>query len=236
METHAVSHRGLVRGENQDRYFIREWEGQGLLMAVADGMGGEAGGGLAAQIAIDTVKGFTPPDLSAIEESLRKLCQSASQKIAEEVRKDSRLEGMGTTLTAACIQNGVTTWAHVGDSRLYLFRGGHLTQITEDDTLLNEYIKEGRIAPDEARGHPLQNILLACVGCSPLSITSGTFKISKEDLIVLSTDGLHHEVAEGKIVSILSGKGSIKKILESLIRAALEAGGRDNITLAGVRI
>ncbi len=236
MEAYAITNRGWIRRENQDRYFIREWEGQGLLVAVADGMGGEAGGGLAAQIAIDTVGGFTLPDPPAIEESLRKLFQSASQKIIEEVRKDFRLEGMGTTLTAAFIKNGMTTWAHVGDSRLYLFRGGNLTQITEDDTLLNEYIKEGKITPDEARGHPLQNILLACVGCSPFSITSGTFKISEEDLIVLSTDGLHHEVAEEKIVSALSGKGSVKKILEILIRAALEAGGRDNITLAAVRI
>ena len=236
MKIYAMTHQGLKRRENQDRYFIREFEDQTILMAVADGMGGEAGGGLAAQIAIETVKDFSPPDLPEIETSLKKLFQTASQRMNEEVRKDPGLTGMGTTLTAACVKNEVVTWAHVGDSRIYLFRAGHLSQITEDDTLVNKYVKEGILTEEEARVHPMQNILLQCIGCSPLKITTGKFKIFKEDFIFLSTDGLHHEVAEKKIFSILSGEASVKKILEKLIQAALEAGGRDNITLAGIKI
>ena len=236
MEMYALTHQGLKRGENQDRYFIREFEDQVLLMAVADGMGGEAGGGLAAQIAIEAVKEFTPPDLTVIEASLNNLFLTASRRIEEEVRKDPGLEGMGTTLTAACIKNGITSWAHVGDSRLYLWRTENLTQITEDQTFVNNLVKQGAITEEEARVHPMQNILLQCIGCQPIEISTGQFKNSRGDLIFLSTDGLHHEVAEGKIVSVLAGEAGVKKILAGLIRAALESGGRDNITLTGVKI
>ena len=151
METFAITHQGLIRRENQDRYLFREFEDQVLLMAVADGMGGEAGGGLAAQIAIEAVGEFTPPDLTDIEASLIELFLAASRRIEDEVRKDPRLKGMGTTLTAACIKNGITSWAHVGDSRLYLWRKEHLTQITEDHTFVNNLVKQGVITEGEAR-------------------------------------------------------------------------------------
>lgn len=236
METFAITHQGLIRRENQDRYLIREFEDQVLLMAVADGMGGEAGGGLAAQIAIEAVGEFTPPDLTVIEASLTELFLAASRRIEDQVRKVPRLKGMGTTLTAACIKNGITSWAHVGDSRLYLWRKEHLIQITEDHTFVNNLVKQGVITKEEVRVHPMQNILLQCIGCQPIEISTGQFKNSKGDLILLSTDGLHHEVAEGKIVSVLAREARVQKILADLITAALEAGGRDNITLAGVKI
>lgn len=235
METYALTHQGLKRGENQDRYFIREFYEQTLLLTVADGMGGGAGGGLAAQIAIEAVKEFNPA-LPAIEASLDKLFQTASQRIAEEVRKDPRLEGMGTTLTTAYIKNGITYWAHVGDSRFYLFRAGVLTQITEDHTYVNKLVKEGVITKEKAWAHPLENILLQCVGCKPIEISTGQIKILKGDVLFLSTDGLHHEVAEKKIISILAKEVGIRKIVESLILAALKAGGRDNITVVGLKV
>ena len=235
MESYTITHRGLKRKENQDRFFIREWNDQTILLAVADGMGGEAGGGLAAQISIETIKDFIPA-LATPDTSLKKAFLAAAQRIREEVRKDSRLDGMGTTLTGAYIINGMTFWTHVGDSRLYLFREGHLTQITEDHTFVNSLVKDGVITREEAERHPMQNILLHCVGCEPMEVSSGHFEVFKGDLILLSTDGLHHEVPEKKISSILAGETGIKEKFERLIEAALDAGGRDNITLAGVRI
>ena len=190
---------------------------------------------MAAQIAIDAIKDLTP-DLTTPEAFLKRSFQTAAQRVREEVRKDSRLDGMGTTLTGACIINGITFWTHVGDSRLYLFREGHLTQITEDHTFVNSLVKDGVITKEEAERHPMQNILLHCVGCEPMEMSSGRFRIFKGDLILLSTDGLHHEVPEKKISSILAGETGIKEKFERLLKAALDAGGRDNITLAGVRI
>ena len=204
-------------------------------MAVADGMGGEAGGGLAAQIAIEAFKDFNPGPRS-IKTLLFNLFQAASQRIGEEVQKDFKLEGMGTTLTAAYINNRITYWAHVGDSRLYLWRAGSLTQMTEDHTFVNSLVKDGVITQGEADVHPMQNILLHCIGCEPLEISSGRFKIFKGDLVLLSTDGLHHQVPEREIVSILRKDIGIRKKLEKLIRVALKAGGQDNITITGLMI
>ncbi|MBI4766672.1 MAG: serine/threonine-protein phosphatase [Deltaproteobacteria bacterium] len=233
MEPFAISHPGLKREENQDRLVVREFDKQTLLMAVADGMGGEAGGGLAAQIAIEAVQDFTP-DLLAMEASFKKIYQAADRRVQEEIEKNLELEGMGTTLTAAYIENGITYWAHVGDSRLYLWRAGRLTQMTEDHTFVNSLVKDGTITQGEADVHPMQNILLHCIGCDPLEISSGRFKIFRGDLVLLSTDGLHHGVPEREIVSILRKEIGIRKKFEELIRAALKAGGQDNITIVGL--
>jgi protein phosphatase len=142
---------------------------------------------------------------------------------------------MGTTLTAACITKGKVHWAHVGDSRLYLFRTGQLNQITEDHTYVNRLVKEGTITREEARIHPLQNILLHCLGCQPLKISSGRFEIYNDDLVLLCSDGLYHEMREEKMVSILTEKYSVNEKLDGLLQAALKAGGQDNITLVGVK-
>jgi PPM family protein phosphatase len=235
MESFAVTHQGLKRKENQDRYFIRELNNQTFLMGVADGMGGEAGGGLAAQIAIEVFKDFNP-GLRFKMISFFKSFQAASQRIGEKIQRDSELEGMGTTLTTAYIKNGITYWAHVGDSRLYLWREGCLTQMTEDHTFVNSLVKDGVMTRGEAEDHPMQNILLHCIGCEPLEISSGQFKIFKGDLVFLSTDGLHHEIPEGEIVSILRKETDIRKKFEGLVQATLEAGGHDNITITGLTL
>jgi PPM family protein phosphatase len=235
METYAISHQGLKRKENQDRYFIREFEDRTILLAVADGMGGEAGGGLAAQIAVEAFKDFNS-NLAAVEASFGTVFQFADQRIREEIRKDPQLEGMGTTLTSAYLKKGEIHWAHVGDSRLYLFRTGELTQVTEDHTFVTRLVKEGTITKEQARVHPLQNVLIHCLGCKPMMISSGQFKVQKNDLVLLCSDGLYHEVRDEEMVSILIKKISIKEKFESLLQSALETGGWDNITLVGVKI
>ena len=188
METYAMTHPGLIRKENQDRYFIREFEDQTVLLAVADGMGGEAGGGLAAQTAVEAFKDFDS-NLATIEASFAAVFQVADQRIREEIRKSPQLEGMGTTLTSAYLRKGEIHWAHVGDSRLYLFQTGGLTQVTEDHTFVSRLVKEGTITKAQARVHPLQNILIHCLGCKPLMMSSGQFKVQKDDLVLLCSCG-----------------------------------------------
>jgi protein phosphatase len=124
----------------------------------------------------------------------------------------------------------------VGDSRLYLFRSGGLTQVTEDHTFVNQLFKKGAITKEEARGHPLQNILLHCLGCKPMIMSSGQFKVQKDDLVLLCTDGLSHEVRDEAMASILIKKIGIKEKFEGLLQAALDGGGHDNITMVGLKI
>ena len=235
MEIYALTHQGLIRKENQDRYFIREFEDQTILMAVADGMGGEAGGGLAAQTAVEAFEDFNS-NLATVEASFAAVFQAADRQIREEIRKGPQLKGMGTTLTSAYLKKGEIHWAHVGDSRLYLFRLGELTQVTEDHTFVNRLVKEGTITKEDARDHPLQNILMNCLGCMPMMMSSGRFKIQKSDLVLLCTDGLSHEVRDEEMASILIKKIGLKEKFEGLLQAALDGGGHDNITLVGVMI
>ncbi len=235
METYSLTNQGLERKENQDRYFVREFEDRTILLDVADGMGGEAGGGLAAQKAIEAIKEFDM-NPAGVEDTFGAVFQEADRRISEITRQNPRLHGMGTTLTAAYLVKEEIHWAHVGDSRLYLFQDGRLTQVTEDDTFVHHLTKGGVITSAQARNHPMQNILLYCLGCPPLRISHGRFKIEKDDLVLLCTDGLYHEVNEKKMVSLLKKKGSLQKKLEGLLQAALDNGGHDNITLAGLKI
>jgi PPM family protein phosphatase len=233
METYAVTDRGLLRKENQDRFFLRELEDGTVLAAVADGMGGEAGGAQAAQIAVDVFRDYNP-DQPQVEAQLKILFQKASENIKHKVRNSPELTGMGTTLTAVCVKNGIAYWAHVGDSRLYLFRSGRLLQVTEDHTYVNLLVKIGEITPAEASNHPLENILIHCIGCQPLEMTSGSFEVMAGDQIIISSDGFHRGVKEDWMVSILSKKIDLKIKCKELLRAALEAGGRDNVTIVGL--
>jgi protein phosphatase len=153
------------------------------------------------------------------------------------VEKEPDLEGMGTTMTAACVKNGTVCWAHVGDSRLYVFRGDELLQITEDDTMAGFLFSEGQLTKEEARIHPGNKFVFQCIGGSgEFEADTGNFKVQVGDLLLFSTDGLHDEVPEEEIVSTLSSDKDLKEKLEALLSAALVAGGKDNIAVVVVEV
>ncbi|MBI4773092.1 MAG: serine/threonine-protein phosphatase [Deltaproteobacteria bacterium] len=234
MMIHGVSHRGFKRDSNEDRYLCRKLNDGSLLMAVADGMGGQAGGEVAAQIAIDVIAEFDPA-LEPVEEQLESLIREADYRIRRRAEENTALEGMGTTLTIALVKAGVAYWAHLGDSRLYLFRGRRLAAVTGDHTIPGFLLAEGKISREDARVHPMRSGLLDCVGCGSLDKDSGAFNISEGDLLVLTTDGLHDYVSEDTIRSILDSGKSLEDRFRELVNAALDAGGYDNITVAGAQ-
>lgn len=234
METYGVTHIGLVRERNEDRFLIREFENGSVLLAVADGMGGHAAGDRAAQITMESLADFAenPPNP---EDELTRLAQAANRKILEEARQESSLEGMGSTLTAAFVKNGSTHWIHAGDSRLYLGRDNLLVQVSEDHTLLGLMLQEGDISREDARAHPMKNMLLNCVGREPFRIEMGTLQLQRGDLLLFTTDGLHDRVEEERIASIVHSEADLQFRLNSLVDAALTAGGRDNITVVALQ-
>ncbi|MBI5583285.1 MAG: serine/threonine-protein phosphatase [Deltaproteobacteria bacterium] len=235
MEVFSLTHQGFKRADNQDRFFVRSYDSGIWLLAVADGMGGEAAGDQAAQCAIESLEDFNPVTEDPIAQLLT-LYKQASNNIYERVRENNHLSGMGTTLTAAFLKEEKVYWAHVGDSRIYLLTGGVLQRITWDHTLPDTLLKEGDITPEEARNHPAQNMLLQCVGCGRFKASTGIFRINKGDLLLLSSDGLHHEVPEKVIQDLLDSGGSLENRLQALVKAALDAGGRDNITVVGALV
>jgi protein phosphatase len=230
-EEHAwgATHTGHRRGSNEDRFLIRHLEdSSGILLAVADGMGGEAGGGIAAQIVVDTLQ-QSRMDASDPENALVRVVNRCGANIRDMAARDSSLEGMGTTATVVLADGESACWAHVGDSRLYLFRSGNLEQITTDHTFVQELIDEGTMTEPEAARHPLRNMLDQCVGCAELSPDSGSFGTRSGDRLLLCSDGLTRHVPDGAIAAVLQS-GSARQAVDALVQLALDAGGKDNVT------
>ena len=230
MKTFALTHIGKVRKNNEDRYLIREMPDGSVLLAVADGMGGQAGGEYAAKILIEKLAGIREiPEHE--ERRLALLIKDADRAIFEEAVKKPPLEGMGTTATAALVREGVVYWVQVGDSRLYLLHEHKLVQITKDQNMAALLVSEGEITKEEAYTHPSRNLLEQCVGCGDCEPVTANFEVDNGDLILLVTDGLYSEVSRGTLVSILWTRKDVGSKANSMIQAALEAGGRDNVTV-----
>jgi protein phosphatase len=143
---------------------------------------------------------------------------------------------MGTTITAVFLSVPTAYWVHVGDTRIYLFHKGVLTQITDDHTVPGMLVKKGNITKEQAWGHPHSNILVKCAGCHPCEPDTGVFAIEPDDLIMISSDGLHDLIPDHQIAAVLSAQTSLREKLDELLSMCLQAGGRDNITalLAGI--
>lgn len=235
MKTASISRKGPVRDLNQDRYLIKEYANGSILLAVADGAGGEPAGEQAAEIVMESLNEFQP-NAQAMETHFNDLMKAADQRILAIVEKDPDLKGMGSTMTAGFVRTGVVYWAHVGDSRLYLFHEKKLSQITEDDTMAGFLLSEGELTKEEARVHPGRNFLFECIGCGRFEAKTGNFKVQEGDLILLTTDGLHDKLPEDKIVSILRAEATLDEKLEELVSSAIEISGRDNVTVVGMEV
>ncbi|MDD3815881.1 MAG: protein phosphatase 2C domain-containing protein [Desulfocapsaceae bacterium] len=224
-----------MRKFNEDRLHVEQFDNGTVLVAVADWMGGEKGGAMAAELAVQSLNSFDP-ELKEIEKLLTRLIRSAHQSVIAMAEQKAELKRMGTTLTAAFLNGTKITWAHTGDSRAYLLREGHLIQITDDHSVTGFLLREGEISVEEAKDHPLRNVLLRCLGCEPLQVDNGEFEAAVGDIFLLTTDGLHDYVSEDEMVSILTSGSPLEAKLDSLTRSALAVGGRDNITIVAVEI
>lgn len=229
MQIECITNRGLHRKDNEDRYLVNALGDGRVLLVIADGMGGHAAGEVAAQLAVDSFESFRPSDREVGTE-LSKRMKEAHDTILDHSLHNTRLKGMGTTLTALFITGGSAFWSHVGDTRIYHFREGLLTQITNDHTIPGILLKHGEITREQARFHPYGNVLTRCAGCDRHEPDSGTFDLAQDDLVLLSSDGLHDLIDDSRIAAILRAEISIRQKLDRMISECLEAGGRDNIT------
>ncbi len=231
----TVSHAGKTRKTNEDAFFTQQQDDGSILLAVADGMGGMPGGKQASAMALKAFDGlsgakrFTP-------ELLSRAVTIGHESIVNYSRMNPDLDGMGTTLTAALLQNGAIFWAHVGDSRLYRLHGNKLEQLTRDHRFLTSMIEDGDITMEEARCHPLKSILEQCLGCQSINPEFGNQNLALGDLLLLCTDGLHDEISFELIEQIMNMGINAAEKAEKLLHAALEAGGRDNITVIVAKV
>ncbi|MER3396087.1 MAG: Stp1/IreP family PP2C-type Ser/Thr phosphatase [Acidimicrobiia bacterium] len=225
----ALTDTGLVRTSNEDAFLVAE-----PLFAVADGMGGHQAGEVASGTTIATLKELADGIASDEDPSaaLVESAKAANRAVYEKAAGDPSLLRMGTTLTAAVARDGQLSIAHVGDSRAYLFREGRLEQLTQDHTLVAEYVRHGRMSEEEAKVHPNRSIITRALGVEPdIVIDTVTLGIKEGDRVLLCSDGLYSMVSDEAIAEILEKVPDTAAATRELVDAANAAGGEDNTTV-----
>jgi PPM family protein phosphatase len=222
---------GLQRRDNEDNAYAAA-----PLFVVADGMGGAQAGEVASQLAIDAFQRELSVDASP-EQRLAERVREANRQIYERSRAESGREGMGTTLTAAYLDDAELAIAHVGDSRAYLFRGGELTRLTQDHSLVDELVRRGKLTEEQAAEHPQRSIITRALGPEPeVEVDTFTYPVRDGDLLLLCSDGLTSMISEEAIARVLASVESLPEAARVLIAEANKAGGRDNITVVLFRV
>jgi PPM family protein phosphatase len=223
---------GRQRSENEDSFYVRP-----PIFVVADGMGGAQAGEVASKAAADAFDRDLPD--APPERILRETIEAANREIHDLARSDPARAGMGTTITAAIVdaEGEEVGIGHVGDSRAYRLREGRLEQLTRDHSLVEEMRRKGQITDAQAVDHPQRSIITRALGPEPrVEVDLQTVPASPGDVFLLCSDGLTTMVDEERIGAVLAEASSMKQAVRSLVDAANEAGGRDNITALAFRL
>ncbi len=226
----GVTHIGLVRKYNEDRYLIKKLQDQSVLIAVADGLGGEVAGDYAAEIIRGKLADLNHITINNEQSELDQLAREIDRSIRTKGHESHAHDAMGSTLVCVLLRDLIAYWVHVGDSRLYILRSGTLTQVTEDQTLARFLLEEGEITPEQLPNHYSRHVMDQCEGCGYVEPETGRLKLAAGDLLVLSTDGLHREIPVSTFQSTLNADTDLETKARALVKAALDAGGKDNIT------
>jgi PPM family protein phosphatase len=222
---------GRQRRGNEDSSLARP-----PLFVVADGMGGAQAGEVASQIAVDVFENRFP-EAGSPEERLAGGVQEANRQIYQRSRAEHERAGMGTTLTAAYLDDAHVAIAHVGDSRAYLFRDGNLTRLTQDHSLVDELLRRGKLTEEQAAEHPQRSIITRALGPEPeVEVDRFTYSVRAGDIVLLCSDGLTSMISEQRIADVLRSNESLERAADQLIDEANAAGGRDNITVVLFRL
>ncbi|MFD5214540.1 PP2C family protein-serine/threonine phosphatase [Microbacterium sp. NPDC058345] len=233
LEWAGVTDRGRRRDNNQDAFLARF-----PLYVVADGMGGHAGGEIASQSTISRLDAVVDAGTVSAAE-----VEVALQRAVDDIHEhpETTDEGTGTTLTGVFLDRGDDGWRwvalNIGDSRVYLKRGDQLSQVTTDHSVVQELIASGKISPEEADGHPYSNVITRAVGANELLPPDYvSIDLQDEDRLVICSDGLTKELTDYGILHFLRENPDPATAVDAMVEAALENGGRDNVTLIVVRV
>lgn len=223
---------GKRKDTNEDAVETESF-GSTHLLVVADGMGGHAAGDVASELATTTISETVSTAIddgrTDYEAMLNEALVSANDAILEEAEETNAQRSMGTTAVTAIVEADTAIIANVGDSRAYRVND-ELTQITTDQSFVQELIDEGEITPEEAKTHPQRHVLSQALGTEE-TVDPDTFSATVEDRVLLCSDGLTEEVAEKTIAEILHEASDIEAVADKLIQRANENGGSDNISV-----
>jgi protein phosphatase len=241
----SVSDVGRKRKGNEDSLFLNPDQ---RLFVVADGMGGHAAGEVASKVAVDSINEFVcltggdeeitwpfglDENISYDGNRLKTAIRHANRKVLEATKEKSEYEGMATTVAAVLVDGDMANIGHVGDSRIYLFSEGALSLLTSDHSWVNEQIQSGVISPDQARSHPLRNVVTRALGGkTDLAVDMQVRKMKPGEILLLCSDGLTTMVPDEEIEQVLKeNEVDLKGAADALVDAANDHGGEDNITV-----
>ncbi len=239
----GLSDVGLTRSHNED-YFEIDPEHQ--VYVVADGMGGHSHGEVASRIAVKAIRDFVDQTadhdttwpfaydsrLKRHSNRLKAAIRIAHDKVLRAIRKDGSLVGMGTTVVGVLVDDSTAAVAHVGDSRVYRMRDGHLDLLTQDHTWVNEQVVAGYLSEEQARAHPLKNVVTRALGGeADVLVDVREFPIEAGDMFLLCSDGLTTMLPDEEIEKHVKSGSPPDQICRSLVRDANARGGLDNITV-----
>ncbi len=235
LEHHGTTDPGKVRKNNEDSILVGTGRDE-TLFVVADGIGGFEAGEVASSIAIEVLKEVVP------SESMEDAIGEANRRILDAARGDEKLSNMGTTVVAMRFgvreEEPVAEISHVGDSRAYLLRDGTLRPLTEDHSLVAELVRSGDLTRAQASEHPQKNLITRALGAEDeVEVDTIVLPVEPGDRLLLCSDGLTDMVPEPKMLDLLaSSPEGPEKASHTLVRAALDAGGADNVTVVIVDV
>jgi len=226
---------GKVRQANQDAFAIDTLR---HIYVVADGMGGHSGGEIASWKAVERLLAFvrTTPSSNEPPDLLTRAIQAANEEVHRLAANDRKLHGMGTTLVALHLVGSTAVIGSVGDSRAYLWREGQLQQLTQDHSLVNEYVRLGTLSAEEAQSHPLKHVISRAIGIHPaVEVDRFTVAIKPDDVFLLCSDGLTNMLEPGELAQAVAQARNVPAaICAECIARANAKGGLDNITVVAV--
>ena len=239
----GLSDVGLTRSHNEDCFDI---DPDHQVYVVADGMGGHSHGEVASRIAVKAIRDFVDQTadhdttwpfaydsrLKRHSNRLKAAIRIAHDKVLRAIRQDGSLVGMGTTVVGVLVDDSTAAVAHVGDSRVYRLRKEHLDLLTQDHTWVNEQVVAGYLSEEQARAHPLKNVVTRALGGeADVLVDVKEFGIEVGDIFLLCSDGLTTMLSDNEIEEHLKAGGPPDQICRSLVRDANARGGLDNITV-----
>jgi protein phosphatase len=245
---HGVTHAGRVRKINEDNLFLDPSLG---LFIVADGMGGHNAGEVASKLAVEAIAGFLErsrsgedftwpyglnPNLSFLANRLMTATKLANRRVVKAGESRDEYTGLGTTVVIALIEDGQLAYTGVGDSRIYSYIGGRLTQITEDDSWVATVIAKAGADEATLAAHPMKHVLTNVLGArEPLEMEVSERPVESGELLLLCSDGLHGALPDTVFAEVLGSDRDVAAMADDLVRMALERDGADNITALVIR-
>ncbi|MBI2289464.1 MAG: Stp1/IreP family PP2C-type Ser/Thr phosphatase [Betaproteobacteria bacterium] len=240
---HGLTDKGLSRKNNEDSFFADKDLG---LIIVADGMGGHSAGEVASRMAVEALSGYIRKSCTGVEpligphdsgrsDASNRLVSGirlANQVVCEAAKNNPSWQGMGTTIVAALADGDRLSIAHVGDSRAYLVRSGTISQLTDDHSVVAEYVRKGLMSKEEAEGSRIRNLVTRALGLDEaLEVDVTEINIMDGDRLLLCSDGLSEMVADNQALMIIASNDLPESVCTKLVNEANNNGGMDNITV-----